>query len=689
VSSKSKSLFFKKQSKVCNVVLSICRESTYLKDCINSILSNSQLSLLYLYIIDNCGSKFTHTFLEQVASNYSQVYFHCSYKNLNIIQSDNFGISLGNSPYVVLINSDVIVTPNWLSRLLHCAELDSRIAAVTPVTNHASNINFPIAQGANFYGMDRVLAQHSPCNYPDIVTDFGFCTLLRRSALEDVGWFDEIYNCSYYAYLDLCMRLTAKGYRIVVADNVYVYHQKLTSSQQKRNVNDQKDKQIFDARWSKEYQRQLSIFLKADPLKPARDLFQPPQQQWNPIQSMRETYYAMRQHWHQRQWFSVAKAAVKSLRKLPTAKREIVTPEFVAKVTRPGRLRVTYVLPGLGVGGGISSVVQLVNELIVLGVEARIVSPSFHPEVYGWKFFTQPIIFRSLPELLNNFPETDIAVATYWTTASWVAELVKAGRAKVGAYFIQDYESWFYPESDQSTRQEVKATYDLIPHKIVKSNWLAELLAQDGYETKKISLGMDLSVFYPRDVNQPNHPTIVAMARPNTPRRGFSYVIEALRLIKEAIPEAEVILFGDRNLKARKIPFEFSNEGIVSDQDRLAELYSSVDVFLDGSDFQGFGRPALEAMACGAACVLTNVGGVSEYAVDRENCLLVPPQQPEAFARTIIEILTNESLKHSLVEGGFKTVKNYCHKKEARKTFGYFNNILTGQRSGYLDRTYR
>ncbi|PSP34937.1 MAG: hypothetical protein BRC57_10045, partial [Cyanobacteria bacterium QS_8_48_54] len=93
--------------------------------------------------------------------------------------------------------------------------------------------------------------------------------------------------------------------------------------------------------------------------------------------------------------------------------------------------------------------------------------------------------------------------------------------------------------------------------------------------------------------------------------------------------------------------------------------------------------------ACGAACVLTNVGGVSEYAVDRENCLLVPPQQPEAFARTIIEILTNESLKHSLVEGGFKTVKNYCHKKEARKTFGYFNNILTGQRSGYLDRTYR
>ena len=165
--------------------------------------------------------------------------------------SSDLGTLLGNAPYVVITNGNLIVTENWLSRMLRCAESDPQIAAVISVTNYASNISIPIAQGANLYGMDSVLAQHSPCNYPDAVTGFGSCTLLRRSALEDVGWFDEIYDCSYYAYLDLCMRLTAKGYRTVVADNVYLYHQKLTSSQQKRNVSYQKDKQIFDARWSK------------------------------------------------------------------------------------------------------------------------------------------------------------------------------------------------------------------------------------------------------------------------------------------------------------------------------------------------------------------------------------------------------------------------------------------------------
>lgn len=41
------------------------------------------------------------------------------------------------------------------------------------------------------------------------------------------------------------------------------------------------------------------------------------------------------------------------------------------------------------------------------------------------EIFTQPIIFHGLPELLNNFPESDIAIATFWTTAPWVTDIVK------------------------------------------------------------------------------------------------------------------------------------------------------------------------------------------------------------------------------------------------------------------------
>lgn len=662
-----------------DIVLPIYNKLTYSQDCIYSILENVSGISIKLYIIDDYSDRVTQRSLESFRRNYSHIpiIIHRNSRNLGFLKSSNLGISLGNSPYVLLINSDVIVTPNWLSRLIQCAESDSQIAAVYPLTNYTSKINILIAPGANFYGMDKLLAQNSSPQYPNVVTRGGFCMLLRRSALEEVGLFDDIYDRGYCEDLDLCMRLTAKGYRTVVADNVYVYHQGKASFKEERDTSYQKkNQQIFDARWSAKYKRQFKEFLQTNPLKSSRDLFKVPQQQSDYIQSMRETYHKMRDRWHQRQWYLVAKEALKGIYKLPKAKRDIVTPEFVAKVTRPRRLRVTYVLTGIRLSGGTYSIFRVVNELILLGIEARIVAPSIQKEeVENWKFFTQPIIFKSEQELLQNFPESDLAVATFWTTAPLVAELVKMGKAKVGAYYLQDYEAWFYPESDQETRSRVKATYDLIPNKIVTSDWLAKLLAQDGYQTTKISYGMDLGLFYPRDVTKPSHPVVIAMARPSTPRRGFPHVIEALQLVKEAIPETEIILFGDDNLKNRNIPFEFRDEGIITDADKLAELYSIADVFLDGSNFQGFGLPAVEAMACGAACVLTNVGGVTEYAIDRHNCLLVPPKQPEFFSQAIRELLSDRNLKDFLIENGFKTVKNYCPQQEAKNTLNYFNKI--------------
>ena len=69
---------------------------------------------------------------------------------------------------------------------------------------------------------------------------------------------------------------------------------------------------------------------------------------------------------------------------------------------------------------------------------------------------------------------------------------------------------------------------------------------------------------------------------------------------------------------------------------------SSIDVFVFPSRVEGFGLPPLEAMACGAAVVLTDSGGVREYARHDENCLLVAPGDIAAMARAIDE-LTVES----------------------------------------------
>lgn len=658
----------------CDIVLPVYNGLTYIKDCIKAIITYTDDCIYNLYIVDDCSDFHTSFFLEKHAREYPQhTTLHHNPKNMGFIYSCNIGITLGSAPYLVLINSDVIVTPGWLSRLIRCAESDPLIASVNPFTNYASNINIPLVPGANFYGMDDVLVRYSPRSYPDVVTGVGFCMLLRRSVIDELGLFDEVFGKGYCEDSDLCMRLTAYGYRTVVADDVYVYH-KGEASFANRNERYRANRKIFDARWGAEYQRQFKAFREKDPLKPARDLFSLPQQ-WDPVPAMRETYRQTRWRFREKNLIGMVREAVRGIRRLPKAKRSLVNPAGVDRFTRPGRLKVTYVLPTLTISGGVMSVVQLVNELILLGVEARIVALREYPEIYNWRFLTQPIIFKSEKELLNNFPESDVVVATQWSTASWVAEIVQAGRGGVGVYFLQDYESWFFPATDQSSRAKVLATYQLIPHRIVMSDWLKGMLEKDGYTTFKIHLGMDLGIFYPRQVQDKQRQIVMAMARPRTFWRGFTSIIEGLRRVKESLPGVEIVLFGD-DLSKQGIPFSYRDEGIITNQNKLAELYSAADVYLDGSDFQGFGRPALEAMACGAACVLTGVGGVTEYARDEENCLLVPPKNPEAFAQAILKILQNKDVRTRLVKGGLETVKDYCHKREARETLSYFNSIL-------------
>lgn len=659
------------RSPACDLVVPVHNGLSYVADCLQSILASGDRAYR-LFVVDDGSDAATRRFLEEVAGAHPHVALHRSDLNRGFLQSCNVGMAQGTAPYVVLVNSDVIVTPGWLARLVRCAESDARIGSVNPLTNYASNINVPMAPGATLYGMDRVAAAQSSPRYPDVVTGVGFCLLLRRAALAEVGVFDEVYGQGYCEDSDLCMRLTAAGYRTVIADDVFVYH-KGRGSFADRDERYTANRRIFDARWGRDYERQFAAFRRADPLGPVRERFAVAGR-WDPEPCLREGYRRMRASWREGRPAGVVREAARALRRLPGAMRPLATPGAVRRFTCPGRLRVTYVLHALTVAGGVVSVVQLVNELILLGVEARIVTLREYPEIAHWKLLSRPIVFRNADELRRNFPDSDIVVATHWSTASWVAGVLASGRARVGVYFVQDYEPWFFPEEDRASRARVRGTYGLLPHRIVKSAWLAGLLASDGFTSHQIPLGMDLGMFYPREVARPAAPRVVAMARPRTPRRAFPVVVEALARVKAARPDVHVVLFGD-DLPAGQIPFAFEDAGVIADQNRLAALYSSADVFLENSDFQGFGRVTLEAMACGAACVATSVGGVAEYARDGRNCLLVEPRQPDASAAAILALLGQPDLRARLRGSGLDTVKRYGHKREARDTLACFEML--------------
>jgi glycosyltransferase involved in cell wall biosynthesis len=108
-----------------------------------------------------------------------------------------------------------------------------------------------------------------------------------------------------------------------------------------------------------------------------------------------------------------------------------------------------------------------------------------------------------------------------------------------------------------------------------------------------------------------------------------------------------------------ELPFPYVNAGRLHDPHQVAALMSSADVLLDASRWQAFGRPGLESMACGTAPVLTNVGGLHEYAEDGANSLLVPPEDPEAAAAAVVRLLDDRALRERLAAEGLRTAARF------------------------------
>ena len=353
---------------------------------------------------------------------------------------------------------------------------------------------------------------------------------------------------------------------------------------------------------------------------------------------------------------------------------DLRSPSAIPKI---GKFSVTYVLDRLVIAGGTLSVIQLVNELILQGVDARIACRFEDPAVYRWlPFLTRPMVFRSLEELALKMPETDIAVATLWNTAGCVKKLKSLGKARETAYFLQDYEPWFFPKNHTEKRKRVLDTYELIGNKIVKSNWLLGKLEQLGHSAKKIPLGLDLETFRPSP-NEQKQPSIIAMARPGTKHRGFDRLREVLGIVKAHSPGVEVRLFGSSQLRSRALGFDYKDLGVIENQQELARAYRTSLVFIDTSDFQGFGRCGLEAMACGTAAVLTGSGGVTEYATN-ENCILVKPDSKQV-AEAVLKLLSNSQLANQLTAKALEDVERFSAIEEARRTERFFSQLVNMQ----------
>jgi GT2 family glycosyltransferase len=158
-------------------------------------------------------------------------------RNRGFTATANRGIAEAGRADVVLLNADTEVGPNWLTGLCRAAACNVDVATVTAVSDNAGAFSVPELerdnawpQGWTFEQAARALWHDAGSAYPELPTGNGFCMYIRRAVIDEVGALDEAaFAQGYGEENDFCQRASARGYRHLIAGNVYVRHERSAS----------------------------------------------------------------------------------------------------------------------------------------------------------------------------------------------------------------------------------------------------------------------------------------------------------------------------------------------------------------------------------------------------------------------------------------------------------------------------
>jgi glycosyltransferase involved in cell wall biosynthesis len=144
----------------------------------------------------------------------------------------------------------------------------------------------------------------------------------------------------------------------------------------------------------------------------------------------------------------------------------------------------------------------------------------------------------------------------------------------------------------------------------------------------------------------PNRLVIVGKVQDRT--KGVPFLLEAVRLLRGDV-DLDVRVVGDQGPDgyAERLVGELGIDDRVTftgrlDTDDLVRLYSSAEVAVTASVYEGFGLPAAEAMSCGTPVIASRAGALPEVVGDDGSGMLVPPADPPALAAAIKSLLSDD-----------------------------------------------
>lgn len=622
-----------------DIIVCIHNSPVDVQNCLNSLHYYCDSGYNFIFVDDGSLEE-TSSIIDSFTKKRLQTTIIRHHTAIGYTKSANAGLRASTAPYIVLLNSDTIVTEDCFKKLVTALRVDSRLGIVGPLSNAATRQSIPevhkngtwainqLPEGVSPSDMNRLLEHHTCKRIVPSLTVNGFCMMIRREVIQAIGVLDDInFPIGYGEENDYCFRAQNAGFECAIVTDAYVFHQKTKSFSTEDRI-----------KLSAMGQQKLLELHGAEKLNLARKILK----NNSDLQSI----------------------------------RYIIT-YFLKQFTNKSFPSVLFLLPSPPDSNGVHSVMQDSLALSQVGVRVRVATKQMDREYflshYG-PLYDHILLFYTKESYIQYYATMfNIVVATHFRTVNTLKYIINACTNVTPIYYAQNYEP-LLQDIDSSSWHQARASYNLVPGITIfaKIDWIKEQIeSKHSIKVHSVQTSIDQRIYTQCTKTNSRHITIAARVRFNSQRRiPPALALRVLeRVYKELDGQVNIEIFGSSSeeiVKHCTLHQHFKNHGLLKWEEEASLLQRSC-IFCDFSTYQdqALGVTAIEAMACGCAVVVPQQGGAKEFAKHEYNSLLVDSLNEKHYDEALKRLILNKDFRVSLVKAGIETAALYSSQKSA------------------------